>query len=187
MKRGSPYQAHNALGYVRRLFNWAIGTHEFGIQTSPVERLKPKDLIGKREARERTLSEEELRAVWVAAGEMGYPYGPLFRLLILNGQREREVANMQSPEIDFSKRLWTIPSERMKGRRAHEVPLTPVALGLLEGLPRWSGGEYLFSTTGGEKPVNGFSKAKARIDKLSGVSDWVIHDLRRTMRTHLSA
>src|SRR5947208_17190982 len=75
----------------------------------------------------------------------------------------------------------------MKGRRAHEVPLTPVAFGLREGLPRWSGGEYLFSTTGGEKPVNGFSKPKARIDKLSAVSDWVIHDLPRTMRTHLSA
>jgi integrase len=187
VKRGSPYQAHNALGYIRRLFNWAIGTHEFGIRTSPVEQLKPKDLIGKREARERTLSEEELRAVWAAAGEMGYPYGPLFRLLILNGQREREVADMQGPEIDFGRQLWTIPAERMKGGRAHEVPLTPAALGLLESLPRWNGGYYLFSTTGGLKPVNGFSKAKLRIDKLSDVSDWVIHDLRRTMRTHLSA
>jgi integrase len=187
VKRGSPYQAHNALGYIRRLFNWAIGTHEFGIRTSPVEQLKPKDLIGKREARERTLSDEELRAVWAAAGEMGYPYGPLFRLLILNGQREREVAHMRCPEIDFGKRLWTIPAERMKGGRAHEIPLTLAAVGLLESLPRWAGGEYLFSTTGGKKPVNGFSKAKVRIDKLSGVSDWVIHDLRRTMRTHLSA
>jgi hypothetical protein len=42
VQRGAPYQAHNALGYVRRLFNWAIGTHEFGIRASPVERLKPK-------------------------------------------------------------------------------------------------------------------------------------------------
>ena len=50
VKRGAPYQAHNALGYLRRLFNWAIGTHEFGIDASPVERLSPRDLIGKREA-----------------------------------------------------------------------------------------------------------------------------------------
>jgi hypothetical protein len=67
VNRGAPYQAHNALGYIRRLFNWAIGTHEFGIETSPVERLKPADLIGKREARERVLTDPELRAVWLAA------------------------------------------------------------------------------------------------------------------------
>jgi integrase len=66
------------------------------------------------------------------------------------------------------------------------VPLAPAAVALLEALPRWKG-NFIFSTIGGAKPINGFSKAKARIDKLSSVSNWVIHDLRRTMRTHLSA
>jgi integrase len=187
VKRGAPYQAHNAFGYLRRLFTWAIGTHQFGIYASPVERLSPKDLIGKREARERTLSDDELRAVWNTAGVMCYPYGYVFRLLILTGQREREVADMRWSEVDFDKKLWTIPAERMKGGRAHEVPLAPEALALIERLPRFSGGESVFTTTGGAKPVNGFSKAKTRMDKLSGVASWVIHDLRRTMRTHLSA
>jgi integrase len=187
VKRGAPYQAHNAFGYLRRLFNWAIGTHQFGIGASPVERLSPKDLIGKREARERILSDDELRAVWNAAKAIGYPYGAIFRLLILTGQREREVANMRWPEIEINQELWTIPTERMKGGRAHEVPLAPAALGLLCGLPRFTGGKCVFTTMGGAKPVNGFSKAKARMDQLSGVVGWVIHDLRRTMRTHLSA
>lgn len=187
VKRGAPYQAHNTLGYARRLFNWAIGTHEFGIQTSPVAQLKPKDLIGKRESRERILLDDELRAVWHAAGEMGYPYGPLFRLLVLTGQREREVADMRWAEVDFRQRMWTIRAERMKGGRAHEVPLTSATVGLLELLPRWNQGDYVFTTTGGTKPVNGFSKAKVRIDKFSGVSGWVLHDLRRSVRTHLSA
>ena len=40
-----------AFGHLRRLFNWAIATHEFGIHASPVAQLRPKDLIGKREAR----------------------------------------------------------------------------------------------------------------------------------------
>jgi integrase len=187
VKRGSPYQAHNALGYIRRLYSWAIGTHEFGVEASPVERLSPKDLIGKRGARDRTLSDDELRAVWNAAGEMGYPYGDIFRLLILTGQREREIADMRWPEVDIGKKLVTIPAARMKGDRAHEIPLAPEALALLSGLPRFAGGGCVFSTTGGAKPVNGFSKAKARIDRLSEVAGWVIHDLRRTMRTHLSA
>jgi integrase len=187
VKRGARYQAHNALGYLRRLFNWAIGTHEFGIDASPVERLSPKDLIGKREARERTLTDAELRTVWDAAELMGYPYGPLIRLLVLTGQREREVSDMNWSEINFDQALWTIPAVRMKGDRAHEVPLASKTLALLRSLPRFSAGEFVFTTTDGVKAVNGFSKAKARIDKLSGVEKWKFHDLRRTMRTHLSA
>jgi integrase len=185
-KQGAPYQAHNALAYLRRLFNWSIGTNEFGIDRSPVERIKPVDLIGKREARERVLTDAELRAVWQAADAMGYPYGPVFRMLILTGQREREVADMSWSEIDLEQKLWTIPARRMKGGRAHEVPLSPAAVSLLESLPRWTG-DFVFTTTAGAKPINGFSKAKARIDRLSAVSGWKIHDLRRTMRTHLSA
>jgi integrase len=187
VKRGAPYQAHNAFGYLRKLFNWAIGTGEYGIDTSPLERLQPVELIGKRESRARVLSDVELRAVWEAAGRMGYPYGPLFRLLILTGQREREIGDMSWAEVDSANRLLMIPPARMKGDRAHEVPLTPAAVALLETLPRWNGGDFVFTTTAGEKCVNGFSKSKARLDKLSGVSGWKIHDLRRTMRTHLSA
>jgi integrase len=185
--RGAPYQAHNAFGYLRGLFNWAIGTGEYGLDASPVERLQPAKLIGKREIRARVLTDVELRMVWQAAAEMGYPYGPVFRLLILTGQREREVSEMSWPEVDFGKRLWTIPVARMKASAAHQVPLAPTALELLEALPRWNGGKFIFSTAAGAKPINGFSKAKARIDKLTGVADWKIHDLRRTMRTHLSA
>jgi integrase len=185
--RGALYQAHNALGWLRGLFNWAIGTGEYGVEVSPIDRLKPGKLIGKREARERILSEDELRAVWSAAGDMGYPYGPLFRLLILTGQREREVADLVWSEVDIERRLWTIPAARMKGGRAHEVPLTFHTVDLLKSLPRFTAGDFAFTTTAGAKPVNGFSKAKVRLDKYSGVSSFVIHDLRRTMRTHLSA
>jgi len=206
--RGSPYQAHNALGYLRRMFSWAIGTGEYGIEASPAERLRPAELIGKREARARVLSDAELRQVWDAADGLGHPYGPLVRMLILTGQRVREVADMSWSEINFDKALWTIPAARMKGDRAHEVPLAPAALALLEALPRPAKpkGDFIFSTTGGAKPVNGFSKAKARLDRLvtaarareragegakadkrDTLPDWVFHDLRRTMRTHLSA
>lgn len=206
VKRGAPYQAHNAFGYLRGLFNWAIGTGEFGLTASPVERLQPAKLIGKREARIRILTDDELRTVWQAASLMGYPYGPLVQLLILTGQREREVSDMHWGEVDLKEKLWTIPAERMKADRAHEVPLAPEAIRLLKALPRFMNGEYVFSTTHGEKPVNGFSKAKVRLDKLisearakaragegaepeeqDALPPWVFHDLRRTMRTHLSA
>jgi integrase len=187
--RDAPYQAHNALGYIRRLFNWVIGTQEFAIEKSPVDGLKPLDLIGPREARERTLTDGELRAVWSGADSMAYPYGPIIRLLILTGLREREVGDAEWSEFDLERKLWTIPACRMKGKRAgaHEVPLTPAMLEILHSLPRFTGGDFVFSTTAGAKPVNGYSKSKARIDRLSSVAGWKFHDLRRTMRTHLSA
>ncbi len=63
VKRGSPYQAHNAFCYLRRMINWAIGCGTYGVIASPVERIKPADLIGERNARERLHSHNELRAV----------------------------------------------------------------------------------------------------------------------------
>lgn len=186
VERGASYGAHSAFAGLRRMFNWAIGTHEFGLAASPLERLSPRDLIGAREARERILTDAELRAVWGAAEAMGYPFGPFVRTLILTGQRVAEVADMTWSEIEFGKALWTVPAVRMKGGRVHEVPLASKALDLLEALPRFTG-NFVFTTTSGERPVSGFSKAKARLDRLCGVEGWRFHDLRRTMRTHLSA
>ena len=187
VKRPAPYQARNSFAILRKMFNWAIGQGLYGIETSPLERLSINELCGKSKARDRILTDAELRAVWDAANRMGYPYGPVFRLLILTGQRESQVSDLAWPEVDFDKALWTLTAERMKMEMAHEVPLGPGAIDLLQSLPRWMRGDFAFTTTSGAKPINGFSKAKARIDKLSGVSGWIIHDLRRTMRTHLSA
>ena len=167
VKRGAPYQAHNALGYVRRLFSWAIGTHEFGIRASPVAQLKTKGPDRQaRGSRANALGRGASRRVG-GRRRNGISLRTIVPVIDFNGQREREVADMQAPEIDFGKRLWTIPAERMKGGRAHEVPLTPTALGLIQSLPMADDGDFIFTTTGGAKPINGFSKAKARIDKLS--------------------
>jgi len=80
----------------------------------------------------------------------------------------------------------------MKGDAAHEVLLSPMAVELLATLPRFADGDFVFTTTAGARPVSGFSKFKNRVDgviKADGgdVPGWRFHDLRRTMRTHLSA
>ena len=191
--RGAEAQARNLLGYVRRLFDWAVAQHAYGLDQSPIERLRPKDIVGKKVLRQRVLTDTELRVLWQAAEELEYPYGPLFRMLALTGQRKSEVAEARWREFDLAKRLWTIPPERMKGDATHAVPLANDLLNILEMLPRFKKGDYLFSTTFGVKPVNGFSKAKARLDaamadKLGGSIDpFAIHDIRRTMRTGMSA
>ena len=145
VKRGAPAQAHNALGYLRRLDSWAIGCHEFGIHASPVERLKPADLIGKRVVRERTLTNDELQLVWDAADQReGYPYGALVKLLLLTGQRLRGISDLSWKEVHLDAKLIRIPAERMKGGRLHEVPLAADAMALLNSLPRWTRGDFVF-------------------------------------------
>jgi integrase len=203
VERGSPSQARALFGHVRRLYNWALGQGRYGLSSSPCDRLRLKDLVGQRNLRSRVLHDDELRLLWRASGRLNYPFGHIYRLLLLSGLRRNEVAEAQWREFDLDKKLWSIPAERMKGRSTHVVPLTDEMLVLLSSLPRLEEGDHVFSTTLGLRPVSGFSKAKRRLDKrmrsgwealgrirgrdLGPIPPWVIHDIRRTVRTHLSA
>jgi integrase len=181
-KAGGPYAARHALAAARGLFTWAISRDL--IERSPFDRLKTAAIHGAPEARDRVLSDDELRAVWRAAEATFYPYGPLVRLLLLTGQRRDEIAGARWSEIDLDAGLLTIPAERMKGKVAHTVPLTPAAVAILESLPRLAKGDYLFS---GDRPFSGFSKAKKRLDQaIGGIAPFTLHDLRRTVRTRLA-
>lgn len=176
--RGSPTMANRVLACVRKMFAWCV---ERGIvEHSPAAGIKAPS----REVdRDRVLSDDEIKAVWQAAEGMGWPFGPLVHLLALTAQRRDEVAGMAWAEIDLARALWTIPKERAKNGLAHEVPLNGPALCILEQAPRL--GALVFSTTG-QTPVSGFSKAKARLDARCGVTDWTLHDLRRTATTGMA-
>jgi integrase len=179
--------ARNALGHLSRVYSWAIGSGGFGLSVNPCRSLVPKDLVGKKEARNRVLADPELRAIWEALETIGHPYRPLGRVLIMTGQRLREIADLRWREIDLGEGLITIEAARMKMDVAHVVAPGPKTMALLASLPRGKGGDFVFSTTNGAKPINGFSNFKTRLDALCGVEDWVLHDLRRTARTHFSA
>ena len=113
---------------------------------------------------------------------------------MLTGARRSEVAEARWSEFDLQKKLWTIPAERMKAEAAHVVPLSDDAVAILSALPRFKSGDCLFSTSYGRIPVNSFHKAKAKLNaamlaELNGarLPDFVVHDIRRTVRTQLSA
>ena len=135
----------------------------------------------------------ELASLWRASETLGYPFGPLYRLLLLTGARKGELAGALWREFDLGEKVWTVPPERFKSNATHLVPLSEQASAIVEALPRFTKGDHLFSTTFGEKPVSGFSKAKARLDKMmtedlgSSPAPWVIHDIRRTVRTRLAS
>src|ERR1035437_4201792 len=192
-QKGHLHQARNLLGRTRRIFRWAIAQHAYGLERSPCAEIRPSDIIGDRQPRQRILNDAEIRAVWKASGTLGYPYGPLFQMLMLTGQRRSEIAKASRPEIDKKNTALVIPAERMKSNAAHILPLGDQALGVLAGLPKFEAGDYLFSTIFGRKPVDGFSKAKVDLDKAVAAElgeapkPFTLHDMRRTVRTHLSA
>lgn len=135
VKARAPAQARNLLGYVKRLFDWAVAQHAYGLEASPAAKLLPKNLIGRKVERQRVLTDVELRALWQAVDKLAYPYGPLFQMLALTGQRKSEVAEARWREFDLDKQLWTIPPERMKGDGAHVVPLVDDVIAILAVLP----------------------------------------------------
>jgi integrase len=186
----APGQARNLLGHLKRFFGWAQAQHSYGLEASPVVALKPERLVGKKAIRKRVLSDDELRALWQATDAIDYPFGPLVRLLMLTGQRRSDVSKARWREFDLGKRLWSIPAERYKTDSPHIVPLSDDAIAILEALPRFKSGDYMFTTTFGVRPFSGFSKLKARLDKLmegKAAGPWILHDIRRTVRTQLSA
>jgi integrase len=205
-----PEAARRLFEIIRRIFNWAIARPSYKLERSPADRMKPGELIGKKTKRKRVLTNDELRALWHASGRAGSPFGPMIRMLMLTALRRGEVAEAGRTEFDFgSDKLWTIPAERMKGEddesHPHGVPLNAEMLEIIETLPRFDGGDFLFTTGDGKRPVSGFSKMKIRLDKLMleelrkiaeqrgedpakvTLDPFTIHDIRRTVRTHLSA
>lgn len=180
--QSAPVSANRALAHLKHLMTWCV---ERGmIEVSPIAGMKP---LSKEQSRERVLSDAELGALWAASDAEGYPFGECMKLLILSGQRRAEVAEMRWSELDFEKRLWTLPSQRAKNGRQHTVPITDDMLDVLQRLPRFLGSDYVFTTTG-KSPISGFGRLKRRLDLAlpSSTEPWVIHDLRRTMSTNMA-
>jgi integrase len=171
---GTPYRANRALSAIKKLLNWALNRGMIEVNPIAGQRMPTKEF-----ARDRVLSENEIGRLISFAKEDGYPFGAIYLILLLSGQRRGEVADMRWSEIDFEQRIWTIPAARSKNGHAHEVPLSTVVVGVLRGAPRFLHSDFVF-TTNGRSSVSGFGRAKERFELAVGSSDWRVHDLRRT-------
>jgi integrase len=174
---GAPIAANRVFAAVRKLFNWC--TARDILAASPCAGVKPPTV---ERARDRVLSDDELRLVWRAADKLGGTFGSLVKLLALTGQRRDEVARMRKEEVDFENLLWTLPPARTKNNQPHEVPLSNAALAVLQKVSRIKESPFVFSTNGGASPASGYSKNKRRLDALlpADMPAWRLHDLRRT-------
>jgi integrase len=192
LERGSGTMANRTLEIVRKLFSWAV--EQGHIDTNPAEGIsKPT----KERPRSRSLSDDELKIVWQALDGLSVQSRAAIKLLILTGQRLMDVVGAKWSEIDFERALWTLPAHdpgRSKKRDApHLVPLSTPALTILADLKVQSAGPNVFTgkrrlDAGGEATRGIVAQAKVRLDEiLTDMEPWRVHDLRRTVRTGLSA
>jgi integrase len=171
-QRGAPVAANKALKATKTFLRWCVGRAV--LDQSPAEGVP---LPSKEVARDRVLDDEELARVILAARQIGGPYGGVVEFLALTGQRREEVAGLQWEELDLGRRIWTIPKSRTKNAKGHIVHLSDQSVAVLKGANQR--GPLVFSLLGA-KPFQEFSRAKRRLDHLSGVTGWRLHDLRRT-------
>jgi hypothetical protein len=169
--KSGPVMADQTLAYLRKVFNWhAARTDDFH---SPIvmgmARTKPRE-----RDRDRVLSDEELRRIWHACAT-DHAFHRFVRFLLLTALRRNEASEAHQRELENG--TLVIPAERMKGKEEFVCPFSDSAVALIGNKGYW------FSTDGGITPISGFSKFKANLDRTSGVSDWTLHDLRRTARS----
>jgi integrase len=172
--------ADRAKTALSNFFAWAIDRGH--CDATPVTGIKRRNR--KKGERERVLTEAELVAIWHACGSDS-DYGRIVRLLILTGQRREEIAGLMWHEINLEKRQIGLPGDRTKNHRPHIIPLSDAAIAIIRGTYQRAGRKLLFGD--GEGPYSGWSRSKERLNGRlpSDMVSWVLHDIRRSVITHL--
>lgn len=206
--KNGPVAARVTDSMLRQIFKWAKKSRK--IKVSPLANVDPPKIVSERS---RTLEDVEIVRLWEAFETLGPPFAHIHKLLLVLGQRRNEIAGMKRSEISGD--LWTIPGSRMKRlpkhkNTPHTVPLPPLAIEIINSVPEIVGEDgttydHIFATDRrGDCAPSGWGRIKEKIDKhliesqakrlgqkadrkKHGIADWRLHDLRRTMRTGLSA
>ena len=174
-KQSGAVQADRARSTLSAMFGWCVG--EGLLEANPVFGTNKQS---KAKSRDRVLTDDELVAVWNAAPASDF--GRIVKLLMLTGQRRDEIAAMRRSELGDD--MLALPAPRTKNSRPHDVPLSPQALAVLGECAERIGRDHVFGD--GEGGFSGFSSAKGKLDEASGVTDWTLHDLRRTAATKMA-
>jgi integrase len=168
-----PVARNRARTWLNGFFSWCIT--EGLVEANPVQGTAKAD---EGSGRERVLTQEEVRKLWLGLGQGSFP--DVVRLLLLTGQRRNEIGRLAWSEVDLARKLLVLPPARTKNSRQHEVPLSAQALAIFARYPhRW---EFGFS----ERGYMNWSDAKARLDRRLEIAEWRIHDLRRTCATGMA-
>ncbi len=195
-ERGAPIAANRALACIRRMFNFGIERDI--VNVNPCAAVKA---VAKEIRCDRVLSEEEIKTLWHALDQNTNQDNPLhvihmsaetklvLKLQFATGQRKGEVVAAEWDELDLVAGWWTIPATKAKNGQVHRVPLSSLAVGLLNDIKQLSGSSrFLFPAKRKDTHITGSSIDHAvRRCQFNGIKAWTPHDIRRTTASHLTS
>lgn len=180
IKKLTPGEFNHRLVAAKTFFKWAqtkryiTDNPTMGLAAYPTKRLK------------RTLTDDELKAVWTAAGQLEGHFGTIVKLLIVCGFRRSECAAIRREYYSHNQQTICLPGEITKNGRSLTFPIGSICKSTLETYLSTATTPFLFPARGKtEKPFNGWSKSKKALDKLANIAPWTLHSLRKTYRTNL--
>jgi integrase len=168
--------AARARGALVTFFGWAM---RMGLTTANpcIGSINPETT-----ARDRVLDGDEIVAIWKACAND--QFGKIVRLLILTGCRRSEIGDMAWSEVDFERGTFTIPAARAKTGKARSIPLLPMLLEVIDDVPRMVSRDQLFG--GRSQGFKAWHLGKSALDARANVSEWILHDVRRSVATHMA-
>ena len=167
-KASAPISARRAFEDIRGMVRWAVARGD--LDHNPIDGMKGPPLS---KPRDRVLTDDEIRLLWHGLSETRADMASVLRLCLVTGQRLGEICGLRRSELDLDRRVWNIPGSRTKNGHAHSVPLTELAIDLINGV-------------GG---VGGVSRGQVSNfvgDHQFGLPQWTAHDLRRTVLTKMA-
>jgi len=173
--------ANRTRGVLSKFYNWMCERDDDLV--SPVIGVKAP---ASENVRERVLDDGEIIRLWKACDAIGGREGACIKLLILTGQRRSEISHLRWREVGSD--VLELQAPRMKGKRAHTVPLSTQAAAIIANMPKLVPGvpqpdDYIW----GQSPVGHFHRIKDRLDELMGdTPKWVTHDIRRSVASGMA-
>lgn len=180
-KDGAPIQSNRVRAVLSSMYSFAVD--KAICDFNPVQTVKP---IGEEKSRNRVYSEKEIKLLWEHFCFETEPFSSVFKMLLITGQRLRETRRMKWKHLKND--IWIIPEEETKASRTHFVPLSTLALKILEERKEISGdSDFVFeSPVNPGEPIYWLQNAAARIRRASKIDDFRIHDLRRTVASFMA-
>jgi len=172
-----PRAADHVLEIVRRIMNW-FATRNDGYVVPLVRgmrRWNPTE-----NARERILSDDEIRLLWKVTESHGQ-FGRFVRLALLTASRREKLATMRWSDISEDG-VWSISTASREKGTAGELKLPQMALDIIHAQPKLGDNPYVFAGRG-DTHISGYSKFKQALDAKLAIAPWTLHDLRRSARS----
>ena len=187
---GKPSAANLAHAAISTFLSWCVDREL--IDFNP---LRGSRRPARKTSRDRVLKKDELVALWRATERIPAHWRTAIRLLMATGQRRSEVLHARWEEFDLYENVWNLPAERSKNGEGNSIPLSTLALELLQGIDHPAGAEYLFPSRLKRKRcgkpmqpcVDFMGNVVRKLRPCVASPDWRIHDLRRSAATHLAS